>query len=163
MNPLNSIDANATFYIIGIFLYFLVFLDCAYSLKKAVVNIWKVRIFMKATILSLAHFNPVFLIAMLLFADVTMIIFEYRWIRSKPKFEFLTPYPKLWLVNNLLAELALGLIILLPAILLGILIVSIIIGYLICSEFFFHYTELRNKMKVNDEKKENAKESNSSQ
>ena len=162
MNPLSTIDANATFYIIGIFLYFGVFLECYYSLKKGIVNIWKARIFIKATVLSLAHLNPVFFIAMLIFADVVLIIGEYRWVRSKPNFKYLTPYPKLWLLNNLLTELALCLIILLPIILLGILLVSIIIGYLICSEFFSHFIELRNKMQVKDSQKE-SKESNGSQ
>lgn len=101
MNPLSSINVNGTFYIIGIFIYFGIVLDCYFSLSQHR-NLWKARVFIKATVLSLSHLNPVFCVSTLLIVDVVLIIYEYRSIRCKPQLIYLNPKPKLWLANQLL-------------------------------------------------------------
>lgn len=102
MNPMRSINVNGTFYIIGIFIYFGIALDCYFSLSRHK-DLWKARVFIKATFLSLSHLNPTFCVSMLLIIDVILIIYEYRTVTSKPQLSYLYPNPKLWLANQLLA------------------------------------------------------------
>jgi hypothetical protein len=87
-NPLNEIDLNAFFYLLGIFIYFGLFLHSFYSLKSSVKNMWKIRVFIKATALSLSHLNPVYLVSVLLFLDIALIIYEYIHVKTKPKVGF---------------------------------------------------------------------------
>ena len=102
MNPLSKIDANGVFYLFGIFAYLGVFLECWFSFRRYR-DLWKVRVFIKATVLSLAHFNPVFLVTMLVFVEVALAIVDYKYYKSTPRFNKIVLRPKIWLANQILA------------------------------------------------------------
>ena len=131
MNPVSTIDGNSAFYVLGFFLYILVFLECCYFLKKNLSYLWKARIFIKATLLSLGHLNPVFLVSLAIFIDIALAIAEYNITKSKPQLNHVYPHPKLWLIDHILCNVALGILILLPIILLSLVLVSIILVYVI--------------------------------
>ena len=154
LNPFSAIDGNAAFYILGFFLYLLVFFECCYFLKKNLSYLWKARIFIKATLLSLAHLNPVFLVSLALFIDIALAIAEYNMTKSKPHLNYNYPYPKLWLIDHILCNIALGILILLPIILLSLVLVSVIIAYVVLAEFFIHYQEFKHNHPINKETKD---------
>lgn len=116
-------------------MYLGIVIECSYYLffKKSILHLWKIRILIKATLLSLAHLNPVFTVSMLIFIDIALVVLEFVTVKSKPKLSYIYQYPKLWMIDNILCDVALGILILLPIILLSLVIISIIVVYVICS------------------------------
>ena len=66
-----------------------------------------------------------------IFVDIALVIAEYNITKSKPHLRRTYPYPKLWLADHILCNVALGLLIFLPIILLSLLLVSLIVFYVI--------------------------------
>ena len=139
LNPISEIDGNACFYLLGILIYCLILVESCYLSRKDIKNIWKFRVLLKASLLSFAHLNPVFLVFIAIFLDISIAILEYNLVKSAPKFSNIILHPKLWLVDNILCNIALGLLLFLPGILLSITLTSILVCWLVCSSMYVHY------------------------
>lgn len=74
LNPIDQVSLNAVFYILGIVLYIIILMECFWSLYQSKTYIYKIRIIIKATMLSLMHFSPVYIAASALVVD-TLFIF----------------------------------------------------------------------------------------
>ena len=76
MNPINKVDVNGVFYILGIIVYTLVFMECLYRLiiESSKRYCYKIRIFIKASLLSLAHLSPIYLLSAAICVDVIISI-----------------------------------------------------------------------------------------
>ena len=59
LNPISSLSVNAFFYIVGISLFLLIFFDAIYSAYGEILEFHKVRVIVKASLLSLLHISPV--------------------------------------------------------------------------------------------------------
>lgn len=122
INPIDTVSLNGFFYILGIALYFAVFIEVCYSLKvKGRQSFWKLRVFLKATILSLCHWSPIYLIASTLFIDVILIIVEYKLCIYSQVFQ------KSWIAANLCANMALVLVVFAPTVIISLLFVTLFV------------------------------------
>lgn len=76
LNPITTININGLFYILGILIYICLCAETVYRLlfRDAKEYIHRVRIILKATILSLSHFSPVYLVASCVVADTLLAI-----------------------------------------------------------------------------------------
>jgi hypothetical protein len=76
LNPITTFNANVLFYSFGILLYFACVFECLYFLyRNPKPNICKARVIAKATLLSLAHFNPILFVSFAFTIDITLLIF----------------------------------------------------------------------------------------
>jgi hypothetical protein len=92
------------------------------------------RLFVKATLLSAAHFNPIYIFAVALVLDVFLLVVE---MRMKSQF---TVCPKLTIANHLLVNLALSIFFYMPDSLISIYISSAAITLVVLVEVYLHYT-----------------------
>jgi hypothetical protein len=107
-NPMSRISINAVFYMIGIIVYFGILIEMLYSVNSNRQNFYKIRIFLKATLLSLGHLNPIIVVSMSIIIDILLIVLQFIVIENT------VAWGKIWLINNLLLDLALALMFLLP-------------------------------------------------
>ena len=98
-----------------------------------------------------------FIVSLAIFIDIGLAIAEYKQ-RSKVYLSSRYSYPKVWLIDHILCNVALGILVLLPIILLSLVIVSIILVYIILGEIFLAISEFQAAKKIAEEK-ERAKES----
>ena len=108
---------------------------------------------MKATLLSISHYSPIYLLASTVVIDIVLIIVEFQ----------LNPYSKTycksWIFSNITCNLALILLVFLPIIELTMVMVSACLFLVIVAEGFMHYQETREKHMVSKlEMTENVKE-----
>ncbi len=93
---------------IGIIVYFGILIEMLYSVNSNRQNFYKIRIFLKATLLSLGHLNPIIVVSMSIIIDILLIVLQFIVIENT------VAWGKIWLINNLLLDLALALMFLLP-------------------------------------------------
>lgn len=109
---------------------------CKLSQSKET-NFWKVRILVKATLLSFSHTSPVYLLASAVVIDLILVAVEYQ----------LNPYAKAhsksWIFSNVTCDLALVLLVFLPIIQLTMILVSVSLVFVIGAEMIMHYQETR--------------------
>jgi hypothetical protein len=138
MNPITFLTVNAAFYIIGILLYFTVVCECIYKIaQNKILNFWKFRILVKATLLSFSHVSPIYFLASTVVIDLLLAFIEYR-LAQYPK-----DYPKCWIFANLMVNLSLVFMVFLPIFILTLVLVSIAILGIIAAEAIMHYLESR--------------------
>lgn len=142
-NPITSLSLNATFYIIGILLYFAVVCECIYKVSQdKCLNFWRIRVLIKATLLSLSHESPIYLLASTVVIDLILIFVEYQ-LNAYPK-----TYTKSWIFANVMCNLALVLLVFLPIIELTMVLVSLSLLGVIVAEAIMHYLETRQNVTV---------------
>ena len=71
---------------------------------------WKIRVLVKATILSLAHFSPIYLLSMAVMTDLILIAVEYRFCRYSQYFS------RWWLFAHITINMGLIMLVFLPVI-----------------------------------------------
>jgi len=119
-------------------MYFASLIEVCYSLKvKGRESFWKIRVFLKATLLSLCHWSPVYLIAATLFVDVILIIVEYKLCIYSQVFM------KSWIIANLCANVALVLVVFAPTVIISLLFVTLFIVVSLVLESYMHYKEYK--------------------
>ena len=94
--------------------------EAAVSCCSDVQNIFKFRIMAKTVILSLLHYNPLYLCSILAGVEALFLILQYKTAKMSR--------PKLWLTANILVDLALLLLILLSHSLIVIYVASLLIA-----------------------------------
>lgn len=72
INPITDIDINGLFYILGILIYLIIFMEALFKVIFSDLKRFgfRIRIFVKATILSLAHLSPIYLLAATVIVDI---------------------------------------------------------------------------------------------
>lgn len=134
MNPIESVNINGSFYILGILVYFSLMCECIYKLvQDKSQNFWKIRVFLKATLLSLSHHSPVYLLASTVVVDIILLIAELQ----------LNPHAKkycgFWTFANVTCNLSLILLVFLPIIMLTMVLVSVFLLFVLIAEAVIHY------------------------
>ena len=92
---------------------------------------------MKATLLSLSHFSPIYLVSTAVLADLILIAIEYKICKYPPRF------PRWWIFSNVVVNLSLLLLIYLPIIQLSLLIITLLLVLALVSEAVMHYKETK--------------------
>ena len=73
-NPVQTLSINSLFYILGIVIYGLFVCEAVYkTYRNPNVYIWRLRIVIKATLLSLGHFSPIYLLSSAVVMDILML------------------------------------------------------------------------------------------
>lgn len=76
-NPIQKVSVNGLFYLLGILGYIVVFIEMVYSINKDKNELYKVRIFIKASLLSIGHLNPIIVVSVAIITDILLIILQY--------------------------------------------------------------------------------------
>jgi hypothetical protein len=77
LNPIQKLTVNSLFYLIGIFLYLFVFIEMLYSVHNSKQNFYRIRIFVKATLLSIGHLDPLILVSMSIILDILLVLLQF--------------------------------------------------------------------------------------
>lgn len=126
------------FYIMGIVLYVVALCEIIYRMNKDVkLHFWRVRIFVKATLLSLSHFSPIYLLSASVLIDLVLIIIEFKICQYPPRFA------RWWIFANVTVNLALLLLIYLPVIQLSLYTITLLLVLVIAAEGVMHYKEMQ--------------------
>lgn len=107
-NPIQKISVNGLFYLLGIMGYIAVFIEMIYSINKDKYELYKVRIFIKSSLLSIGHVNPIIVVSVAIITDILLIVLQYVILETN------VAWNKFWLGNHLLLDLSLALMFLLP-------------------------------------------------
>lgn len=100
---------------------------------------WRIRIFSKATILSLAHLSPIALIVCAIIVDFTLIFCEYRLTLYSKHFKIT------WLTANICTNIALILVVFVPIVVLSLLSISLLLIIAFICEAYMHHQEMNSK------------------
>ena len=76
-NPIQKISVNGLFYLLGIMGYIAVFIEMIYSINKDKYQLYKVRIFIKSSLLSIGHVNPIIVVSVAIITDILLIVLQY--------------------------------------------------------------------------------------
>ena len=76
-NPIKTVSLNSFFYIVGILSYVGIFLEIVYSIYKDINNFYKARVFLKASLLSIGHINPITVFSITLVIDVLLMLVQF--------------------------------------------------------------------------------------
>ena len=136
-NPIQKNSVNGVFYLIGIVLYFAIFIEMLYSVHKNKQNFYRVRIFAKATLLSIGHLNPIIIVSMSIILDIFLVVLQYIVV------EHTVAWRKIWLVNHLLLDIALALTFFLPNSLLSLYGCMAIVGIVTLIEILLNFKMMR--------------------
>jgi hypothetical protein len=114
LNSIQKLTVNSLFYLIGIILYLIILIEMLYSVYQSKKNFYRVRIFLKATILSIGHSNPIIFVYMSIVLDISLIFLQFVVVENE------VAWKKIWLLNHLLLNIVLALFFLLPNSLLSL-------------------------------------------
>jgi hypothetical protein len=156
------ITLNGAFYIFGMLLFIYVTIETFYAFFRNFKNISKVRIYVKACLLSLAHFNPIYVVSVCVLFDMLMALLQF-YVASKSN-----QFSKFFILTHLLSSVVIGLMIFVSGSLVSLF--STALCLLICFgfELFIHIKEYQNanksveaeefKMEEDEEKASNQRE-----
>jgi hypothetical protein len=99
------------------------------------------RLFVKATLLSLAHFNPLYIVIVVLTFDVCLVVIEL-----KLKWKYIINI-KLFVVSQILVNFSLGMIFYLPDSLFAIYCSAAGVALVVMFEIASHYFEKQVELK----------------
>ena len=143
LNPINKISVSSTFTVLGIMCLVLSFADSIYSLKESPLYFFKLRVFVKAILLSSCYNSPLYLFCAAFIADILLMIIEFRLSREQK------PHPKLWVFNNVFADLALLLLVFIHSHYVTLIFASLMVLIIVVIEFYVHYKDYQAQKKSN--------------
>lgn len=134
MNPYNIISINGVGYVLGIILYVITLGLCLNSLHKD----WSfslLRLFVKGTLLSIAHYNPIYIFAVALTMDMFLVFIELK-VRYQSIIN-----PSMFLISQILVNFSLSIFFYMPDSLIAIYLSAAAIALTVLIEIYLHYIE----------------------
>lgn len=138
-NNLNYITPNTIFYVMGIVLFVVVAITCIWMTLDSVHRINKVRVLVKTTFLSLLYVSPIYLLPIAMGIEIIFIIAEFN-IKKAVKL-----HPHLWVINQIILNLALVSLIMLSDSRLSLMMPSVLIIVALGVDLFIHIKEYRHQ------------------
>ena len=74
LNPIQTVNLNSGFYMIGIAIYCVILALSLYFLYRDRNNLDKMRIFIKASLLSAANISPIYIFCTTILVDVVLLV-----------------------------------------------------------------------------------------
>ena len=99
----------------------------------------KLRVLVKATLLSVAYSSPVIMVFIVFVLDLILLIIEYNNSKEEILRELNIRFPKVWAVNHVLCNVALLMLLYLPNILLSIVSCIILVMLILIGDTYIHY------------------------
>lgn len=123
---------NSGFYMIGIAMYCIIFAAGLYSIYHGRKNMFRIRLIIKASLLAIANLSPIYIFSVSVVLDILLIVVEYNFSRVTRL------YPKLWLTKNILCNMALSILGIMPSAMISLIMTSIIITIVLLVDVFTH-------------------------
>ena len=118
---------NGAFYIFGMLMFIYVTIETFYGFFRNFKNIGKVRIYLKAFLLSLAHYNPIYIVSVCVIFDMLLTVLQF-FVVNKPN-----QFSKYFALTHILSSIVIGLMIFVSGSLVSLL--STAISLIICLGF----------------------------
>jgi hypothetical protein len=131
-NNLNYITSNSWLYLVGIVLFVVVAVANLWMAVTSIHRINKIRVLVKTSFLSLLYVSPIYLLPIALGLELIFIVAEYN-IKKAVKL-----HPHLWLINQIIVNLALLALVLLSDSYLAIYLPSTLVGVALAVDLFIH-------------------------
>lgn len=131
LNPIQTVNLNSGFYMLGIGLFCITFGISVYLVYRDRNNVDKLRIWIKASLLAAANISPIYIFSTSILIDLVILIAQYHLTAVRP-------YPKIWLLKNILCNFALCFLIFLPSIMISLIIASFLVIMAIFLDIFTH-------------------------
>lgn len=74
LNPIQSVNLNSGLYMVGIAVYCVIFGIAVYFFYKDRNNMDKIRIFIKASLLSAANISPIYIFCSSILVDIVLLL-----------------------------------------------------------------------------------------
>jgi hypothetical protein len=106
-----------------------------------------VRIFIKATLLSIAHTNPIIVVSISIILDILLTILQFIIVENAH------PWSKFWLINHLLLNGALSIMFVMPNSSIALMTTVVVVSIVVLVEIVLNLklmTVLENMKKEND-------------
>ena len=145
LNPTQIIELNGLFYILGITFLMIAVVDIVYHCYNEFnKNFWKIRVFMKAFILALCHWSPLYLLIVVIIVDLLLMYCEYQ-LSAYSKF-----FQQPWITVTLLVNISLLLVVFVPIFLLSLFVITLLLVIVIILEAYIHYRETQRPIRLID-------------
>ncbi len=139
---MNYITKNSIFYIIGILIYLVIGIVNISMCIKNLHRINKLRVLVKATFLSLLYISPIYLLPIAFGVELVFIIFEYN-IKKATKL-----HPHVWLINQLIVNIAFVILVLFSESLISIYASFILVVLAVIIDLIIHVNEFRHQDQI---------------
>ena len=144
LNPIQSFSMNSVFYVLGITFYLISFIEAIYSTTQKRSNFYRIRVFIKGTLLAFANISPISFFFTAIVVDFVCMGIDYSQIKLT--------HPKCWLFKNICCDLALCILGIIPGTILGIVLCSVMVGAVVIVDVVVNIKEYKmmNKVGVNE-------------
>lgn len=134
-NRVSTISSSGAFYILCVFIYTLIWINAIKSFTNSRANFNKLRIVIKASLMTLIFWSPVPLFSAMLLIDVVLLVYEYKlklktWV-----------VPKIWLVSHILLLISFTSLVFLNNMLAGLIVALACVTTVLCLDILLIYYE----------------------
>jgi hypothetical protein len=137
---------NGAFYIMGMLMFIYVTTETFYAFYRNFKNVNKVRIYLKAFLLSLAHYNPIYIVSVCIIIDILLTVVQFFTLNRQNQFS------KFFALTHILSSIMIGLMIFVSGSLVSLVTTAISLAICFGFEVYIHVREYQNANKnVNDE------------
>ena len=143
LNPITKISISAIFTVVGIICLIVVFFDCLLSIKESPLFFFKLRTFAKAVLLSACWLSPLYIFCTALIVDVLLMVIEFRLTKTHKS------HPKLWLLNNFLANFTLLILVIIHSHYFTLIFASLFVLGIVAVELYVHCKDQSEERKKN--------------
>ena len=104
LNPIdNELTVSSFFYLLGLVIFLNMVAEAVWSTCRAKHNFFKIRVIVKSVLLSIMHYNAIYLFPLVMVCEVGFMVIKVKLFRLNE--------PKLWVVANIMPNLALLLLV----------------------------------------------------
>ena len=135
MNVTYDYTLRSNLYLLGIGILMAICVDGIWSTIKERQNMFKLRVIVKAGIISILHFNAYNLFALVIGAEIFFIYLE---MKVYERVEW-----KLWMIENILIDVALASLVYLPFSLLALFLASGLVIAVLVLEFVIMWRDMK--------------------
>lgn len=132
-NPAGVVSGPGALYILCVLIYALIWIDGIKSFMTSKGSFNKVRVIIKASLMTLIFWSPVPLFSSMVVIDIVLMAYEYK-IKLK---EWVVP--KVWLVSHSLLLISFGALIFLNNMLVGIIVALVCVTFVLGCDIFLLY------------------------
>ena len=144
-NYSQMVTINGVFYIIGMLMFIYVTIETFYAFIRNFKNVSKVRIYIKALLLSLAHYNPIYIVSVCVILDMLLAVMQFYMVNKPNQFS------KFFVLTHFLSSLVIGLMIFVSGSLVSLFSTAICLVICFGFEVFIHIKEYKNANKNLDD------------
>jgi hypothetical protein len=104
LNPMdNDLTVSLFFYLLGLVVFLSILAEAVWSTCRDIHNLFKIRTIVKSVLLSILHYNAIYLFPLVIVCELAYMVIKMKLFKVNT--------PKLWLVSNILPNLALLLVV----------------------------------------------------